>query len=168
MKRVDLTKNKSGFTLFETMIYVALFGILVGTAVLSSFEIISSIDRSRKEALLEIEGNFLLQKVAWALSQSTSVHAAAYGATSTSLLVHVLYPTLDTFLFTADSSSLLFSKVGTRPEPLTSGDSRVVDVSFLYSGTTTEYVTTYFILESNSSDGEVLRAKFSGTNYLNK
>ena len=167
MTKVHLNKSR-GFTLFETVIYVALFGILLGGAVLSSFEIISSIGRSKKEALLEVEGNFLLSKVAWALSGSVWVTAPVYNSTTTMLGINVIYPISDTYLISAGSNSLLFSKTGVASESLVGNDVIVKNVTFFHSGTSTvEYVAVNFTLETHADSGEILSANFSQIDYLN-
>lgn len=52
-----------GFTLFECLIYLALFGILVAGVFTSISGIIESASRNRTTALLEDEGSYLTEKI---------------------------------------------------------------------------------------------------------
>ncbi len=81
---------KRGFTLIETLIYIALFALLIGGGISSAFSLIASSDRIGTQAMLEEEGNFLLAKIGWALEQpDTGVEVNAEGEI---VLVHGAMP----------------------------------------------------------------------------
>lgn len=65
MKKIP---RQSGFTLVETMIYVALFAIIMSGAIVSIYGIIGSSARNQTKAMAEEEGSFLLGKIDWALT----------------------------------------------------------------------------------------------------
>jgi len=65
--------NKRGVTLLETLIYIALFALLIGGGVSSAYSLIESSDRIGVHAMVEEEGNFLLAKIQWALEEGMSV-----------------------------------------------------------------------------------------------
>ncbi len=61
--------NKRGITLIETLIYIALFALLIGGGVSSAYTLIESSDKIGVRAMMEEEGNFLLAKIAWVLEE---------------------------------------------------------------------------------------------------
>jgi prepilin-type N-terminal cleavage/methylation domain-containing protein len=64
-------KNR-GFTLMETMIYIALFGILMSGAVVGTYNLLEGSDRNITAARVQEEGTFLNRKINWALSGATA------------------------------------------------------------------------------------------------
>lgn len=70
-----MTKHltKRGFTLLETMIYIALFSILMSGLLLSAYSLIESGERNRESLLITEEGMFVERKFAWALTNATDV-----------------------------------------------------------------------------------------------
>lgn len=57
-----------GFTLIETIIYIALFGLLIGGALVTSYGLIEGTDRSQSKTTIQEEANFVLRKIDWALT----------------------------------------------------------------------------------------------------
>lgn len=60
--------SQNGFTLIETLIYVAFFAMLVGTLLSITYQTISSTDQINKKIAIQQEGNFLLKKIDWSLT----------------------------------------------------------------------------------------------------
>lgn len=70
-----------GFTLIETIVYLALFSILMGGAVVAAFNIFEGAGRQATRTMLEEEGNFLIAKINWAVSGAQSVNEpGSYGS----------------------------------------------------------------------------------------
>ncbi len=69
--------NKRGVTLIETLIYIALFALLIGGGVSSAYSLIESSDRIGVHAMVEEEGNFLLAKINWAFETGMNVEVSA-------------------------------------------------------------------------------------------
>jgi prepilin-type N-terminal cleavage/methylation domain-containing protein len=106
-----MTKNNNhGFTLLESLIYIALFGILMSGALAGIAALTESANRNDTQALLEDEGTFLLGKIDYevASTNSLSVQNAVQNATEvlTSLAnPHVPLSNLEiTQYFTASST----------------------------------------------------------------
>lgn len=68
---------KKGFTLIEVIIYLALFGILMGGVAAAVYAIVEGGGRSQNKILIQEEGNFLLEKLDWALSGAASLSATS-------------------------------------------------------------------------------------------
>ena len=63
-------KSGAGFTLIETLIYIALFGVILGGIVISSYPLITGADKLSQRVVAESEAQFVLHKIAWAVSYS--------------------------------------------------------------------------------------------------
>lgn len=77
-KNID---RQSGFTLIETLIYIALFAILIGGGITAAYGIIEGSDRTSSHAIVEQEGIFVLRKLNWAMTGATD--ANVFGSTLT-------------------------------------------------------------------------------------
>jgi prepilin-type N-terminal cleavage/methylation domain-containing protein len=56
---------KRGFTLIETIIYLALFSIVIGGALAATTVLFEGAGRNTTEARLQEEGTFMLEKIAY-------------------------------------------------------------------------------------------------------
>ena len=82
MKKNKL-KNNSGFTLIETLIYIALFAFIMSSALVSVYTILSGNARNLAKAMVAEEGSFLLGKIDYVLSDVKTVSAPNDGDAST-------------------------------------------------------------------------------------
>ena len=80
-------KRFSGFTLIETLIYLALFAIIIGGTVVVTYDIIAGSDNTQIKVVISEEGNFLLRKIDWALTGVASIDSPAAGASGVALSV---------------------------------------------------------------------------------
>lgn len=71
MKRKQ--KTNAGFTLIETLIYVALFVIMLGGSLGAVYQIIQSSNAANAKMIMNDEANFLLRKINWALAGASNV-----------------------------------------------------------------------------------------------
>jgi prepilin-type N-terminal cleavage/methylation domain-containing protein len=72
--------NENGFTLIETLIYLALLSIIIGGGLVVVYGIIEGTNDNFNRLIVEEEGNFLLRKIDWALTGIEQVHDP-YGLT---------------------------------------------------------------------------------------
>jgi len=61
----SLTKISPGFTLFETLIYIALFSFIMSGTILSAYQIFEGSAQVQKMTERETEINFVLRKLNW-------------------------------------------------------------------------------------------------------
>lgn len=73
---IKKSRQLDGFTLIEAIIYIALFGMLISGAVAVAYQISTSSSLTSRKAIVQDEGNFVLQKIRWALNSESSVTAA--------------------------------------------------------------------------------------------
>ena len=73
--------NQNGFTLIETLIYIALLTLVIGSGVVAAFYVIDSSGKEKKSINAFAEAAFLMRKIDWALTgvESTSIHDPSPG-----------------------------------------------------------------------------------------
>lgn len=60
--------KKFGFSLIETIIYIALFGLIMTSALVTAYQLIVSSNEINYRTLIDEEASFLLAKIDWALT----------------------------------------------------------------------------------------------------
>ena len=65
-------KNR-GITLIEVLVYIALFSLIIGGAMVSVWNTTTSMNRNQTDAELEIQGNFLLDKLSYNASTTPTI-----------------------------------------------------------------------------------------------
>src|SRR6185503_6336526 len=83
---LSLTSMKNrGFTLIETIVYLALFSILMTGIISSVYLLFENGDRNQTKAMLQEEKEYLLGKINWAMSGMQIVVTPGAGLSGTSL-----------------------------------------------------------------------------------
>src|SRR4030042_5686193 len=72
--------SQAGFTLIESLLYIALFSIIIGGALVAVYQMIESSDAVSAKNIVEMEGSFLLRKIDWALTGISDTCTPALGA----------------------------------------------------------------------------------------
>ena len=68
-------KLTRGFTLIETLVYLALYTIIIGGTLAAAYGMVESAARNETMAMVEEEGNFLIGKIDWILADTVSVQS---------------------------------------------------------------------------------------------
>lgn len=68
-----------GFTLIETLVYIALLAFLLTAGVLTSYTLATNSDKINTSTSTHDEGNFVLRKIDWALSDAESISLPSSG-----------------------------------------------------------------------------------------
>lgn len=63
-----IKKNKNGFTLIETIIYIALLGFIMGGTLTVVYQLLESGGSLNHKTVVQNEANFVLRKFNWAFS----------------------------------------------------------------------------------------------------
>lgn len=58
-------ENEYGFTLFEVLVYIGLFSLIMFGALVGAFQIIDSSNDTRQRVMLEQEAHFIFRKIDW-------------------------------------------------------------------------------------------------------
>lgn len=166
--------NNEGFTLIETLVYLALLGLIMVFLLASMIAIIDGSSRGRAKDLLQAEGDFLLAKINWAIAgdwgvvQPVAVGAPAPGGgTGNALAVSKGSSTL-----TVDLNG---SDLRWQGEPLNNDNLAVIPMppaTAIFSheggGANPESVTARFRLVAKTAMGQTYSQDFSITKYLRK
>jgi type II secretory pathway pseudopilin PulG len=76
-----MVHNSRGFTLIEALIYIALLGLIMTGAVATSYQLAESEASLASDHRVQEEGNFVINKLQWALSGAQTVSApTAWGS----------------------------------------------------------------------------------------
>jgi prepilin-type N-terminal cleavage/methylation domain-containing protein len=157
------TKKQSGFTLIETVVYLALFGIMFSGAITAAYGILESGGRNNTRAMLQEEGEFMLAKINWAVSNASFAEVSADGN-----LIGKVY-SYD-FEFKQSDDDLFFVR-NYNSEVLNNSAVRIKNLSFsdISSGANGQEGINYgFDLESNAQNGLILTSSFRSIAYLRK
>lgn len=117
-----------GFTLLETIIYVALFSMLMTGVLVTVYELINSGTHNRMAVAIQEEGTFVDRKLSWALSGATAVSTPD---TKTLIITHpsgIGYPL--EIKVTESAEQMQLSREGTAPLPLTTSEFKVENTNF--------------------------------------
>jgi type II secretory pathway pseudopilin PulG len=88
MNRISKFKNQSGFTLIETLIYIAFLSLLMSSLLGVTFQAIASTDQINKKIILQQESNFISAKLDWALTGASLINLPLVNNTGSELKVN--------------------------------------------------------------------------------
>ena len=164
-------KSGAGFTLMETLIYIALFSLLFGGAVISAYNMFEGFSRGQTHIMMQEEGNFLVGKINWALSGAKSVEIPATGGNGNTLSVTKWTSSLNPVIVELNSNDLTISLGGNLAKTLNNTNVSVSNLNFrqvYLGGTNPRSVSFEFILTSKTPNGMPISQKFSATSYIRK
>jgi Tfp pilus assembly protein PilE len=165
-------EKSGGFTLIEVVIYLALFAMLFGGAVLAAYNVIEGSGRNQTRAQLQEEGQFLLAKISWVLSGAQAVNSPTANAQS-SILSLVKYGGSSFTVSASGSNVQLQNSTGTyilnsSSVALLPGSLKFAHDIDIGNGTNPERVKTDFTLTTRTPGGAVISQDFSTLSYLRK
>src|SRR5258708_2532449 len=74
-------KNSAGFTLIETLVYLALLTVIMGSFLVVVFEIIESNSKNQVKIDVREDGNFLIGKIESSMNGATAIAVQNGGKT---------------------------------------------------------------------------------------
>ncbi len=167
-----LANIKSGFTLIEVVIYIALFGILFGGAIVASYNVIESSGRNQSRAQLQAEGEFLLAKIGYVLSGVQNISMPSVGITGSILKLSKYDGTTVSVYATGP---LLMLQTSANNLPINTSSMGLSPNSLLFThlassgnGINPESLKVEFTLTTLTPTGRVLSQDFSSTTYVRK
>ena len=149
-----------GFTLIETLVYLALFAVLVGGFVVSAYALFESNNRNAAKAMLEQEKGFVIGKINWALGGAQTVSVP----NQQTLTVTKYDGTVVTVGFSGNAVTVGGS-------PITNSNvvmSKLVFIRTAPGGTNPESVEAGFTISALTEDGKSITQTASTTRYIRK
>lgn len=162
------------FSLIETIIYLALFGILMGGAVVSAANLFESQSRSHTTSVIEDEGNFLIGKINWALYGAEAVTSPPLGSSGTTLTITKWDTAVgNPLVINQNGTNLTLSRAGGTAVVLNNSNVAISNLSFQHiagsgDGVQPEGLKTSFTLTALTPNGMVVSRSFTSTNYVRK
>ena len=154
-----------GFTLIETVIYLALFAIIVGGLIIAAYGLFENSGRNQTKSMLQDEQNFVLNKILFSLESANSVSAPASGASGSAL----------TFT-TYGGSTVTVALSGTNVIwnggvlPLNNSNVSVTQLTFTHAGNSTnpESIKIDMTVSTKAPSGQTITQIASATRYIRK
>ncbi len=126
--------HHDGMTLIETMIYLALFSIIMLCGIVAMWNIIDATQRNRDAFMIQEEGTFITDKIAWALRGATVVHAT--GDTLTITRPDLVDVSQSPLTIISRDGELLLARGTNDPVSLNAHGFTVTDVTFAVTDAT--------------------------------
>ena len=155
------SKNNKGFTLIETIVYLALFGILLSGVFMSAFNIIESSGRNQVKIIMKNEGEFLLAKINWAISRAIIAQVPEGGCLQINDGVNNLE-------FRQGENIMTLKRNENEAIILNNKSVKVSNLFFIKNENDIKGIRYGFDLKSNAPNGMNLISHFESTTYLRK
>lgn len=146
-------KYKKGFSLIESIIYLALFGLIISSALFSSYGIIESGNKNSEYAKYQNEALFINQKINWALSDVENILVSNNGKI---LTITKHGPVTENPLVFSHTNNHIDFTVGTQPPLILTNESfKITDLLFIYDS-----LEKYVSIEYKINDKEFKYRKY--------
>ena len=156
--------RKRGFTLIETLVYIALFTLMIGGLVVSVYFFFENSDRNQTKAMMQEEENFLIGKINWALSGAKTVSAPAAGSSGSTLTSANYDGTTRTIALSGATITLNGTTLNNSNVTI----SKLVFIHVSAGGTNPESVEAGFTITAKTPTGSTVVESASTTRYIRK
>lgn len=172
----NIKSKKSGFTLIETMIYIALFALIMTGTIVSIYGILGTSARNQLKAMVQEEGSFLVGKVDWSLNGAKNIEIKDNGF---SLIITKFDDSITKLHISQTNGNMTITEDSIESD-LNNSNVKITCSSiseevgcFTYTessgqGINTKKLSTYFTISSRTSDGMPFSQDFSTIKYLRK
>ena len=171
------SQTQRGVTLIEMVVYIALFSLLIGGAVVTAYQIFESSGRSQTHAMVQEEGDFLLAKINWALSGIQTISAPALPnagqscSISNTLSVTKWDTAIGVIIINISGSDMTIVRGAGPTNILNNSNVSVTNLQFKYcylGGNNPASIASSFTLKSRSPRGLPITQDFFMTSYVRK
>lgn len=163
-----------GFTLIEALVYLALFSILMGGAVVAAYNLFDSSTKVGTRTMLQEESDFMTAKIDWVLSGAKGITAPIAGMKGSSLTVAKWDTSLGDPMTIAESGGQLFLTRGANaPVVLNNTNTTITAILFNHiegsgDGTVPEAVETVLTVSAYTPTGMLVTRTATSTSYLRR
>ena len=174
---MNTKQSQRGFTLIETLVYLALFALIMGGAVVAAYNMFESSGRSHTRAMIQEEGDFITAKIDWSLSGIQSIStpptpgAGVSCAISPTLSVSKWDTSVGTIIVDLVGGNMRLSRGGNPAQGLNNTNITVSNLSFshCYTGVNDpESVSASFTLSARTPNGMMMTQDFFTSQHLRK
>jgi hypothetical protein len=155
--------NRSkGFSLFEMILYVGLFGMILSGGILASYQLLKSSQQVNSHASIQEEENFVTRKILWAIAGMDPSQTFVPASGSSATLSLTRYDGLQIAIRRTGTVIELSENGGSSYLPLTTGNVQATALTFTHipaSGSGPEGITATLTI-----DGQTVTA----TRYIRK
>lgn len=135
MTSPNIKNLRSGFTLIETIIYVALLLIIIGGSLMAANEIMRGGADMSKKVLTYDEASFLMSKIDWALSGISSVDLPVPNTAGAKLSVNKKGYSQNPIVIDLDGTDLRIQEGGEPVVILNNSRVKISSLSFYFEKT---------------------------------
>lgn len=146
-------KIKQGFTLIEILIYSAIITGILTVSLFTAYQLISSEERVVMRRELTENQKFVLQKLAWILTNVSAINSPAASSTGSTLSVNRLNYSYNPLVLSLSDGALQLTS-GATVTPITNHYASVTALSFehrLVGGASTIKVNAIFSNDAGST-----------------
>jgi prepilin-type N-terminal cleavage/methylation domain-containing protein len=166
-----------GFTMLETIIYLALFAMIMSGALVSAYGLIGSGARNQTKALVQEEGTFLLGKIDWALTGVKTINLPVVGSPGNTISVTKFDSSVgNPIVISISGSTMTITRGGNPIQALNNSNVAVTCAPagcFSHSASTAsginpESVSAAFTITAKTAEGLTFSQDFSTIKFLRK
>ena len=110
---------KRGFTILETIMYIALFSLLMTGILVTVYELLAGGAQNRESVAIQEEGTFINRKIGWALSGATAISVPD---SKTLVLTRPDLGGQSPLTITESAGQMFISRGSVAPTPLTTAE----------------------------------------------
>lgn len=157
--------GRSGFTLLEVMVYLALAAIFLGGILSCAYALTVSAGIEQTKILLQSEAQFLTGKFDWAVLGAQNFSTSDDGQ----ILTIVKYNQSQPIIFSAENGHVALAVNGNAPAGLNADPVKVDSLMFRdvpATDTQPEGVAISFTLKTQDNRGHTINQNFTFTEYL--
>ena len=149
-----------GFTLIETLVYLALFTILIGGVVASAYGLFENASRNQTRSMIEEEGAYLIGRINYALSGAkTATGGATLSVTKYDGTTYTISVSGGDFFYSFNSGAAVV---------LNNSNISVGPLTVTHVSGAVESIQADFTLSAKTSAGQTVSESFTTTRYIRK
>ncbi|OGG52891.1 hypothetical protein A3H16_03435 [Candidatus Kaiserbacteria bacterium RIFCSPLOWO2_12_FULL_53_8] len=163
------TTSCKGFTMIETLVYLALYAIIMTGLLSAVYSLIESSVHNQTVAMVEEEGNFLAGKIEWALSNAREILAPSSSGSTLSVTTFDGSP----ITIGLTGGDMRIQEASNPAHILNNTNVSITNLSFTHArassdGINPESIESSFTIFATTSSGRFLSRAFSTLKYLRK
>ena len=163
--------RNNGFTLIEMIVYIGLFSMIIGGAIVSAYNIFESINRNQTKAMMAEEGIFIIGKINWALTGATAIDLLY--SNKISITKSGISPSDDPLIFDNSDGEMRLKRGVNSPQIINNTNVKINNLVFVHTissgnGISLENISASFTIEAKTPEGLQFSEDFHTVKYIRK